>query len=248
MATRADEMRDLVEGLVAGARSRVEAAQQRVEGEAARLAQGEEDAMDRALGFGATRTSVDGFIQDLKGGRVARSASDSADRLGAEAIRRSETADFLGDVRMSVNGIRVGVSDMLGSLLGARTEQTAADRVAREDADRSRRSDAADAAGGRRDEVSARAAGVAAELSGLAGDRGLAEQLWQQGVAVIRGVVGAPVVTKAAEQAAAERAASEKAASEKAASEKAAAEHKAAAEKAAAEKAAKAAAEESDSR
>lgn len=207
MATRADEMRDLVEGLVAGARSRVEAAQQRVEGEAARLAQGEEDAMDRALGFEATRTSVDGFIQDLKGGRVARSASDSADRLGVEATRRSDTADFLGDVRMSVNGIRVGVADMLGSLLGARTEQTAADRVAREDADRSRRSDAADAAGGRQDEVSARAAGVAAELSGLAGDRGLAEQLWQQGVAVIRGVAGAPLVHKAAEQKAAAEAA-----------------------------------------
>lgn len=214
MATRVDEMRALVEELVASAHSRVEAAQSRVADEVARVAKGAEDAQGRAVEFAASKTSVDGFIRDLTEGRVRSAAEGSAQRSGAEAERRASTADFMNTVSMGVAGLRVDVSDMLSSLFGDRTASEDADRRARDDADRSRRADAEDAAKSRRDEVAQRSAAVAEELGGLAEERVLAEKVWLEGVEAVRGIEAA---LAAAEPVAAETAAEEQEVAEAAA-------------------------------
>lgn len=257
MGTRAEDMGSLVDGLIASAQKRVDAAQQRIENEASRLAQGLEDAQDRAVAFAAHKSSVDEFVQDLKDGRLQRAAEDRTDRVETDAARRADTAEFMSNVSANIAGIKLDVSDMLGSLFGTRKANAEADRAeraevdqARRDAEEVRRAEGAEAAEARRDVAAQRTAEVSEELGDLAAERNQAKAIWQEGVAAVREVQsGAGAEKAAAEVAAAEKAAAERAAAEKAAADKAAkAAEKAAkdAEKAAAAESEKAAKRSSD--
>ncbi|MDP4013252.1 MAG: hypothetical protein Q8P38_01315 [Candidatus Nanopelagicales bacterium] len=164
MASRTDEMRDLVDGLVGSARTRVE-------GEAARLMEAGEDARERAVQFTANRASVDDFIEDLKERRLTNTAEDDSARRSADDDRKASAADFMSNVQVSVAGIRADVSNMLGSLLGERKATSDADHQARDEAEKARLDDAANAARERVEEVAQRVADVAADLTDKATTR-----------------------------------------------------------------------------
>ncbi|MDZ4249152.1 MAG: hypothetical protein U0990_03565 [Candidatus Nanopelagicales bacterium] len=214
MASRTDEMRDLVDGLVGSARTRVE-------GEAARLMEAGEDARERAVQFTANRASVDDFIEDLKERRLTNTAEDDSARRSADDDRKASAADFMSNVQVSVAGIRADVSNMLGSLLGERKATSDADHQARDEAEKARLDDAANAARARVEEVAQRAADVAADLTELADDRAGAADLWREGVKARSDIRsgGAPA---AKPKAAKPKAAKPKAAKPKAAKPKAA--------------------------
>jgi colicin import membrane protein len=236
-------MGSLVDDLIASAQKRVDAAQQRIENEASRLAQGLEDAQERSVGFAAHRSSVDEFVQDLKEGRLQRAADDAASRTESDATRRADTAEFMSNVSASIAGLKLDVGDMLGSFLGTRKANAEVDRAARDEvvqdrreAEDVRRAEGAEAAEARRDVAAQRTADVAEELGELAEERTQAKVIWREGVEAVRDIetgASAEKAAAAAEQAAKERADAERAAAEKAAKERAAAEK--AAEKAAAE-------------
>ncbi|MEI8080951.1 MAG: hypothetical protein WCI74_03805, partial [Actinomycetes bacterium] len=128
MASQVDEMRRLVESLIASAEGVVS-------GEQIRVSSAGEAAAARALQFNERAATVDGFINGLSDARVESSAADSAARADAEGLRREQAASDAQARADDFAQMSVDVNMTVAGMTATRSAQATADWAARTDAE-----------------------------------------------------------------------------------------------------------------
>lgn len=165
MATRVDEGRQLVEGLLASAQARVDE-------EAERVARADEEAGSRATAFVERRAAVSEFLDELSATRVQQAGEDGQARAAVEAARVQQ-ANADGQVRAAdVAQRHADVAQTLGELSATRLQQAEADGQAR-------------AA-----EVDQMRADAGAAVRANASERAEVAGLWREAMAALRAMRG----------------------------------------------------------